>query len=206
MKPTLREEKKLWKKGYKFVIGLDEAGRGAIAGPLFAGGVILNSKIKIPSLRDSKKLSAQKREEIYEKIIKEKIKFAVSWVSPKTIDKINVLEATKLAMKRVVKKLLADFSQKEKIFLLIDGNFKLPISFSQKSIIKGDEKIISITLASIVAKVNRDRMMERYHKKYPQYGFLKHKGYPTKFHLKMIKKFGIFPFYRLTYKPIKDIF
>ena len=198
--PSFREEKKLWKKGYKCVVGLDEVGRGPLAGPVVAAAVILNKKqktknkkiqVKIKNLeklklRDSKKLSAKKREEFYKILTKHpQIKWGIGKVSEKVIDRINILEATKMAMKRAIKKL-----SKKPDYLIIDGNFKTDLPVLQKSIIKGDEKVFSCAAASIIAKVFRDRIMKREHKKYPKYGFDKHKGYPTKKHVKLLKKYG----------------
>ena len=201
--PNLREEKKLWRKGFKRVAGLDEAGRGPLAGPVVAAVVSLipNSKFLIPKLRDSKKLTAKKREEFYKLIVKSPFwEWGIGRVSEKVIDKINILEATKLAMKRAIKKL-----KRRPDFLILDGNFKINVDIPQKSIIKGDEKVFSCAAAGILAKVTRDRIMQRYHKKYPRYGFSKHKGYPTKFHLKMLKKYGPCKIHRKSFGPVKNL-
>ena len=199
----LREEKKLWKKGYKKVACLDEAGRGALAGPVVAAAVFINSKLqfKIKNLRDSKKLTPRAREKFY-KIFTTRpgIQWGIGRVSEKIIDKINILEATKLAMKRAVKKL-----NKKPDFLILDGNFKIDLPIPQKSIIKADEKVFSCSAASIIAKVTRDRIMERYHKKFPKYGFDKHKGYPTKLHLRRLKKYGPCKIHRMSFRPVKQI-
>ena len=197
--PNLTEEKKLWKKGYKRVACLDEAGRGPLAGPVVAAAVlILNTKYQIlnTKIRDSKKLSWKKREKLYKLITKSPfIEWGIGRVSEKVIDKINILEATKLAMKRAIKR----FKRKPD-FLILDGNFKINLPIPQKSIIKADEKIFSCAAASILAKVWRDRLMLRYHKKYPRYGFDKHKGYPTKYHFKMLKKYGPCVIHRKSFK------
>jgi ribonuclease HII len=212
MNPNLKEEKKLWKQGFKIIAGLDEAGRGPLAGPVVAVATVLklgnfkigkfieNYKLKIENLgvRDSKKLSAKQREEIYEKLVACKdIVWGVGIVSEKVIDKINILQATKLAMKKAIKKLYPDF-------LLIDGNFGLDIDIKQKSIIKGDQKVFSISAASIIAKVTRDRIMQKYHKKYLNYGFDKHKGYPTKAHFASLKKFGPCKIHRKSFYPVSS--
>ncbi len=184
--PNFNQERKLKRKGYKRIVGLDEAGRGPLAGPVVVSGVIFPESLIsfFKDLKDSKKISSRKREEILERVINDSnIEWEISKVYPKTIDKINILESTKLAMKRVVKKLKGDF-------LIVDGNFKILVNIPQKSVVKGDEKVISCSLASIIAKVKRDRMMDRYHKKYPQYGFNSHKGYPTKLHKERIKRNG----------------
>jgi ribonuclease HII len=205
--PNLKEEKKLWKKGYKVVVGLDEAGRGPLAGPVVAAAVsiIPNSKFQIPKLRDSKKLTLKKREEFF-KIITEtsNIKWGIGKVSEKVIDKINIFEATKLAMKRAIKSLERKLKRKAN-FLILDGNFKIDLKIPQKSIVRGDEKVLSCAMASIIAKVTRDRIMEKYAKKFPEYGFEKHKGYGTKFHLKMLKKYGPCKIHRRSFFPIAKI-
>jgi len=194
--PNFSEEKKLSKKGYKFIAGLDEAGRGPLAGPVVAATVMIldYKKIKnIKKINDSKKLSEKQRECLYKVLTKNKyIKWGVGIVSEKVIDKINILEASKLAMQKSIKKLHPDF-------LLIDGNFKINSDILQKSIIKGDSKVLSIAMASIIAKVTRDRIMKKYHKKYPKYGFLQHKGYPTKAHFANLRKLGPCKIHRRTF-------
>jgi len=205
--PNLKEEKKLWKKGYKVVVGLDEAGRGPLAGPVVAAAVsiIPNSKFQIPKLKDSKKLTLKKREEFFKIITKTpNIKWGIGKVSEKVIDKINIFEATKLAMKRAIKSLERKLKRKAN-FLILDGNFKIDLKIPQKSIIKGDEKVLSCAMASIIAKVTRDRIMEKYAKKFPEYGFEKHKGYGTKFHLKMLRKYGPCKIHRRSFFPIAKI-
>ena len=192
-------------------MGIDESGRGPLAGPVTAAAVtvgaakIKNQKLKIKNIlwriKDSKRLTAKKREKIYE-ILKNhpEIEWGIGRVSERVIDRINILQATKLAMIKAVKKLKiknalvrpSDGSRKKsKIdFLIIDGNFGIDLDIPQKSVIKGDEKVFLIKLASIIAKVTRDKTMLRYHKKYPQYGFDKHKGYGTRLHFQMLKKYG----------------
>ncbi|PIV42544.1 MAG: ribonuclease HII [Candidatus Nealsonbacteria bacterium CG_4_10_14_0_2_um_filter_40_15] len=198
--PNFQEEKKLRRKGFKRVAGSDEAGRGPLAGPVVAAAVIIqNTKYKIlnTKIRDSKQLSAKQRDKFYDLITKNKnIKWGIGVVSERIIDRINILEATKLAMAKAVKKLKVDF-------LLLDGNFKINSKILQKSIIKGDERVFSIAAASILAKVARDRIMVRYHKKYPRYRFDMHKGYPTKYHCKMIRKYGPCKIHRRSFAPIK---
>jgi ribonuclease HII len=216
MKSNLREEKKFWKKGYKGVIGLDEAGRGALAGPVVAGAVVIlktkikNQKLKIEKIlkeiKDSKQLSEKKREEFYKILTSHfQIDWAVAKVSEKIIDKINILEATKLAMKKAVKKLKTKNKKLKIDCLIIDGNFKIDLPYFQKSIIKADEKVFSCQAASILAKVFRDKLMKKYSKKYPQYGFEKNKGYLTKFHLKMLKKYGPCKIHRKSFEPLKAL-
>ena len=208
--PNFYQEKRLWRKGYKRVVCLDEAGRGPLSGPVIAVAVmtksnfkskILNFKSNFKGIKDSKKLSPKKREEIF-KILKNCpfIEWGIGRVSEKVIDKINILEATKLAMKKAIKKL-----KRKPDFLILDGNFKIDLKIPQKSIVKGDEKVFSCAAASIIAKVTRDKIMERYDKKFPHYGFSKHKGYPTKFHLKMLKKYGPCKIHRKTFGPVKRL-
>lgn len=219
MFPNLNEEKKFWKKKYDFVIGLDEVGRGAGAGPVVAAAVFLRrSKIKdgnffFRKIRDSKKLSVKKREKLFKEIVRSpSILWATGIVSEKKIDEINVLEGTKLAMKRALKNLKRKIrkllnneicDRKEKWILILDGNLKLNINIPQKSIIKADEKVLSCAIASILAKVKRDKIMERLAKIFPQYGFSSNKGYLTKFHCKMLKKYGPSSVHRQTFFPIK---
>jgi len=221
--PNFEEEKKLWKKGFKYVVGLDEAGRGPLAGPVVAAAVCCNFQFSIYNLEplrcnsaelsqsifnnpilnkinDSKKMTPKAREEIYEAITKHNhIRWGIGIVSEKIIDKINILEATKLAMQKALKKLKPDY-------LLLDGNFAINSIVRQKSIIKGDQIVFSISVASIIAKVTRDRLMEKYHKKYPKYGFDKHKGYGTELHIKMLKKYGPCKIHRKTFYPVSDYY
>lgn len=219
--PNLKEEKKLWKKSFKHVAGLDEAGRGPLAGPVVAAAVILktargetargrknktfkrnrNLKIKeaLREVNDSKKLSAKKREKLFKILANHPdIQWGIGIVSEKVIDKINIMEATKLAMKKAVAKLHPDY-------LILDGNLKLDLPLPQKAIIKADEKVISCAAASIIAKVSRDRIMAGYHKKFPKYLFLKHKGYPTKGHVRRLKKYGPSPIHRRSFGPVKSL-
>ena len=203
--PNFREESKLWRKGLSTVVGIDEAGRGPLAGPVVAGSVIIKNKNILcdKNIRDSKKLTPKKRLEIYNLLMKSsEIEWGIGIVSEKTIDRINVLEATKLAMKKSVVNLKKKIKSKKIDFLLLDGNFKIGTDRPQKSIIKGDNKVFSIAVASIIAKVTRDKIMEKYHKQYPLYGFNKHKGYGTKLHFKVLKKYGPCKIHRKTFKPV----
>jgi ribonuclease HII len=215
--PNFSEEKKLWRKGYKIVAGIDEAGRGPLAGPVIAVAIIVqNFKFQIlnfkansnfKNIKDSKKMTAKQRENVYRFLtMQPDIIFGIGKVSEKIIDKINILEATKLAMKRATMSLNSKLQTVncKKIqnieYLLIDGNFKInKLKMPQKSIIKGDSKVMSIAMASIIAKVTRDKIMEKYHKKYPDYGFDKHKGYGTKEHFSNLKNFGICKIHRKTF-------
>ena len=213
--PNFAEEKKLWRKGYKFVIGLDEAGRGPLAGPVVAAAVTVapnsflrlpSEKLLIPKVNDSKKLSPKRREELYKLITNNpSIEWGIGRVSEKIIDRINIKNAAELAMEKALKNLEKKM-RKRADFLLFDGNhlasLKLKI-YSLKLIVKGDAKVFSCAAASIIAKVDRDGIMEEYHRKYPQHRFDKHKGYPTKLHLKMLKKYGICQIHRKSFKPVK---
>lgn len=176
--------------------GLDEAGRGPLAGPVVAAAVILPKNIDIPGIKDSKKLSANKRTRLFETIKEKSSSYGLGIVEPEEIDRINILQATLKAMKIAVSSL--DVAPD---MLLIDGintikNMNLP----QKTITKGDSKCLSIACASILAKVTRDRIMEEYDKIYIKYNFKKHKGYPTKEHLELIKEHGICEIHRKTFK------
>jgi len=213
--PNFKEEKILWKRGYKIVVGIDEVGRGPLAGPVVAAAFCfkIDGDPGLRRIRDSKQLTAKQREKIYETLKNNSdAEWGIGRVSEKVIDKINILQATKLAMQKAVKDLEKNLKkwlvQKKcdrinfapNSFLIIDGNFGLDINIPQKSIIKADEKVFSVAAASIVAKVTRDRMMMNYHKKYPDYGFDKHKGYGTKLHRELIKKYSFCKIHRKSFR------
>ena len=218
---NLQTEKYYWKKGYKIIIGLDEVGRGPLSGPVTTAAVIINSKVKnqksklqlknqnfkilLKITRDSKKLSEKQREKIF-KLIKKcsYIKFSLSSVSAKIIDEINIDNATKRAMKNCLNKIIPKYNLKD-ILILVDGNKIIDknLKIKQIAIVKGDDKIFSIALASIIAKVTRDRKMKKLSLQYPEYYFHQHKGYGTKLHKKLIKKYGPCKIHRQSYKPIK---
>jgi len=206
---TLREEKNLWKKRYKRVAGIDEAGRGPLAGPVTACAVFVSDKFKISpelkKIKDSKKLTPKRREEFCNILKKHpQIKWGVANVSERVIDKINIFEATKLAMIKAIKNL--EKKSKRKIdFLILDGNFKINSKIPQKPIIKADDKVFSVMAASIIAKVSRDRIMQKFHKKYPRYKFTLHKGYPTELHFKLLKKHGPCKIHRKTFSPVRNL-
>lgn len=214
MKPTLNEEKKLWKLGYKYVVGLDEAGRGPLAGPVVAAAVMADLRFMIKDLRgvrDSKKLSERQREKLYQLIIKNKnIKYGIGECSEKIIDKINIKNAAELAMEKALYNLERKLKNLyyKKTFLIIDGNaiknLKLK-SYNLKLIVGADNKVFSVAAASILAKVTRDRIMQRYHRKYPKYHFDSHKGYPTKEHVKLLKKHGLSRIHRKTFSPCRGL-
>lgn len=207
--PNFALEKKLWTQGCRFITGLDEVGRGPLAGPVVAAAVCIDwksfgKKGQGPSffggINDSKKLTQKRREGWYSLLTKDPdIKWALGIVSEKIIDEINILEATKLAMKKALQKISVNPD-----FLILDGNFVLEdISVNQKSVIGGDGKVISVAAASIIAKVTRDRMMEKYHEKFPLYGFNEHKGYGTKKHFLALKTHGPCPIHRFSFDPVK---
>ena len=178
-------EKQAFESGYKIVCGVDEAGRGPLAGPVYAAAVVLPQNFIINGLNDSKKLSARKREFLYNEIIQNSLAFGIAFASETEIDEINILNATFLAMKRAVDelKLKPDIA-------LIDGNRSPKLDVPTKTIIKGDALSASIAAASILAKVARDRFMTDLSCEYPEYNFEKHKGYGTKLHVEAIKKYG----------------
>lgn len=192
-------ENDLFDKGLKLIAGVDEAGRGPLAGPVYAAAVIFPKGTVIEGINDSKKISAQKREELYEVIIEKALYYSISSVSPEEIDNINISNASMKAMGKAVLGL-----DKKPDYLLVDGNnFNQNLSIPYTCIIKGDSLSISIAAASILAKVSRDRLMVKYDSEYPEYGFLKHKGYGTKEHIEMIKKYGLTPIHRKTF--VKNI-
>ncbi len=195
MKPSFKEEKKWRKKGYRKVVGLDEVGRGSLSGPVVACAVAINgAKPRIKNIKDSKQLTAKQREEIYQALTNHpNVEWGIGLVSEKVIDRINILEATKLAMQKAVLKL------QRPDFLILDGNFGIASKVPQKSIIKADEKVFSCSCASIIAKVTRDRLMQRYDKKYPLYHLANNKGYGTKFHRSMLRRHGSCAIHRQTF-------
>ena len=198
--PLYKEEIRYFKK-FGIITGVDEAGRGPLAGPVVVAAVILDLKKEIPGLNDSKKLSEKKREELYDIITKEAICWEVKIVSPEIIDEINILQATLFGMEEAVLALKVKPN-----LCLIDGN-KIPkklVGFS-KAIVKGDAKIASIAAASILAKVTRDRLMHKLHEEFPQYNFKQNKGYPTKEHIAALDKYGILECHRKSYKPIQQL-
>ena len=168
-----------------YICGIDEAGRGPLAGPVVAGAVILPKGLKIPYLNDSKQLSEKKREELYDVIMEQAVSVGVGIVSPERIDEINILQATYEAMREAV----GTLSYRPDV-LLNDAVIIPELTIPQEKIIKGDAKSLSIAAASVIAKVTRDRMMKAYHELFPEYGFEKHKGYGSKEHIEMIQKIG----------------
>ena len=199
-------EQEALEKGYEFVLGVDEVGRGPLCGPVVTACCVLDPKKELLFLNDSKKLSEKKREIMSEAIKEEAICFAFGESSPQLIDEINILQATKQAMKEAIKacyeKLCAITGKEPGILVLIDGNQTIPgLSFPQRCIIKGDASSVSIAAASILAKVRRDHMMISYDEQYPGYGFAKNKGYGTKEHLEALESMGPTPIHRMTFVP-----
>lgn len=187
-------ENAAYKAGYEFVAGVDEAGRGPLAGPVFAAAVILRQGQQIAGVDDSKKLSEKKRETLYAKINEEAFACAIGMATCKEIDELNIVGATFLAMRRAI------FATSPKAdFVLVDGNLLPKIKTPAQAIVKGDSLSASIAAASILAKVERDRYMQRLAGKHPQYSFEKHKGYPTKAHYAAIEEYGIIAEHRLTF-------
>mgnify|MGYP002619569762 FL=1 len=192
--PTYEYEHKAYDSGFKCVCGIDEAGRGPLAGPVFAAAVVLPVDCEIPGLNDSKKLTEKKRDALFEVIIEKAIAYSIASASEKEIDEINILNATYLAVNRAF-----DGLSVKPDMALIDGNREPGVDAMQKTVVKGDSKSMSIAAASILAKVSRDRYMLEIAKLYPQYEFQKHKGYGTKLHYERIRENGISDVHRKTF-------
>ncbi|WP_182102500.1 ribonuclease HII [Niallia taxi] len=192
-------EMELWNSGINHVCGLDDVGRGALIGPTVVSGVILPKDFYLPGLNDSKALSKKQLAEFYDVITAQAVAIGIGVVSAEEIDQLNIYQASKKAMQIAVQslKITPDY-------LLIDA-MEIPSDIPQKSIIKGDQKSISIAAGSVIAKVTRDNMMKELGKAYPQYKFEKHMGYPTQEHLQAIKKYGILPEHRKSFGPVKEI-
>uniref|UniRef100_A0A7C3N9H6 Ribonuclease HII n=1 Tax=candidate division WOR-3 bacterium TaxID=2052148 RepID=A0A7C3N9H6_UNCW3 len=201
MKKNLRSfEEKWWSKNHYFVAGVDEVGRGPVAGPVVSAAVIFPENISIDGINDSKELTPEEREELFQIIMEKALAVGVAYTDNVVIDKINILQATYLSMKRALAKLkiVPDV-------VLVDG-YPIPdLLLKQESIIKGDSKSISIAAASIVAKVHRDRIMEFYGMEYPEYDFETNKGYATAKHIDIIIKKGPCEIHRKTFTPVKEI-
>lgn len=190
----LEFEKEALAKGYKSVCGVDEAGRGPLAGPVCAAAVILPEGVIIDGVNDSKKLSEKKRESLFDVIREQALSYSIAYATIDEIEEINILNATMLAMRRAIDGLdiKADYA-------MIDGNKIPPIDIDAECIVKGDAKSMSIACASILAKVSRDRLLYKYAEEYPMYGFDKHKGYGTKAHREAILKYGPCPYHRKSF-------
>ena len=187
-------ENEAYEKGYQYVCGVDEAGRGPLAGPVCAAAVILPKGLIIDGVNDSKKLTEKKREALFDVICESALAYSIVFADVAEIEEVNILRATMNAMKRAVEGLdvKADFAY-------IDGNTMPPIEIDGECVVKGDAKSMSVACASILAKVSRDRLMLKYAEEYPQYGFEKHKGYGTKLHTEALKEFGPCPVHRLSF-------
>ena len=190
----LEFEQKAIIKGYNHICGVDEAGRGPLAGPVCAAAVILPENTIIEGVNDSKKLSEKKREALFEVIKANAVSYSIAYSSVEEIESMNILNATMLAMKRAVEGLdiKADYA-------MIDGNRLPDLAIDSEFIIKGDAKSVSIACASILAKVSRDRLLYKYAEEYPEYGFDKHKGYGTKAHTQAIREYGPCPYHRMSF-------
>lgn len=190
----LEFEKEALAKGYKSVCGVDEAGRGPLAGPVCAASVILPEGVIIDGVNDSKKLSEKKRESLFDVIREQALSYSIAYATVDEIEEINILNATMLAMRRAI-----DGLEIKADYAMIDGNKIPPIDIDAECIVKGDAKSMSIACASILAKVSRDRLLYKYAEEYPMYGFDKHKGYGTKVHREAILKYGPCPYHRKSF-------
>ncbi len=194
-------ERTLIIKGYNNIAGTDEAGRGPLAGPVVAAAVIIPKDVTIPNLKDSKKLTKNQREELFEKIATSGAICSVGVIDNETIDRINILKASLLAMRKAIMSL-----EVSPDFILVDGSFTIPnIIVPQMALIGGDAICAPISAASIIAKVTRDRIMDRYQEIYPDYSFTNHRGYPTKRHLDELKNFGPTDIHRKTFRPVEKL-
>lgn len=190
----LKIEHKLNKKGYELVCGVDEAGRGPLCGPVVAAAVILPKDAHIEGVNDSKKLTEKRREKLYDDIMQNAVSVGVGVSDVDIIEEVNILNATKKAMLQAISNLKVNPE-----YVLVDGNQKIDTDIPLETVVKGDSKSESIAAASIIAKVTRDRLLIEYDKKYPEYGFAKHKGYGTKAHIEAIKKYGLTPIHRPSF-------
>lgn len=193
-------ERAAWGEGLELVAGVDEAGRGPLAGPVSVAAVILPHELELPHLNDSKKLSPERREELFEEIREKALAIGTALVDAKTIDRVNIYQATINGMYEAIFSL-----QPEPQKVLIDAVPLEGLNSPSQSIIKGDAKSASIAAASIIAKVTRDRLMDEYDKKYPEYGFAQHKGYGTARHIEALHKYGPCPIHRISFEPIKSM-
>lgn len=200
MENLYKYENELYDEGIKNIGGVDEVGRGPLIGPVVAACCVLPKGFKLEGLTDSKKLSEKKRDEYYKYLV-ENTTYGIGIVSPEEIDEINIYAASKKAMMLAIKEVRGKIDLEH---VLVDA-MPLELDIPSTSIIKGDAKSISIAAASVIAKVTRDKMMYDLDEKYPEYGFGKHKGYPTKAHLEAINKYGLIEGYRKTYGPVKKI-
>ena len=209
LKEIKKIEEELYSQGTTSIAGIDEAGRGPLAGPVVVACVVMPRDSMIEGVNDSKKVSEKKREKLYEEIIKEAIGYGVGIISQEEIDRINILNATKEGLTTAIKELEKDLKEKQREFdkpeiILVDALTKIDTDhIPYRSIIKGDAKSYSIAAASIIAKVTRDRIMRQWDEVYPMYGFEKHKGYGTAAHINAIKEYGLCPLHRRSF--VKNI-
>lgn len=192
-------ERNAYGRGFKVIAGLDEAGRGPLAGPVVAAAVVLPQDYINSEIKDSKQLSAKKREQLFKQIKTDALSIGLGVIEPSIIDKINILHASLLAMKEAVENLSIPVD-----YLLIDGIFKIKMDIEQETIVAGDSASVSVASASIVAKVSRDRIMDIYHRQYPQYNFCDNKGYATADHRKAILEFGCCKIHRRSFRPVRE--
>lgn len=197
--PTRFYEERAFRRGHRIIAGIDESGRGPLAGPVVAAAVILGKRKFENRIDDCKRLTPKSRFVAYREIVESSI-YSVAVINQNIIDRINIYNATKLAMEKAI----IGLSVKPD-YLLIDGRIRLSFRYKGHSIEQGDRRCLSIACASIVAKVWRDRIMERLHNIYPGYGFMSHKGYGTARHIKALKKYGPSPLHRLSFEPVKDM-
>ena len=195
----LKYEKELYEKGITLIAGVDEAGRGPLVGPVVAAAVILPVNYELAGLNDSKQLTEKKRNVFFEQIKKDAISYGIGVVDAMKIDEINILEASRLAMNIALDKL------EVKPEYIITDAMKLPNRENVMPLIHGDALSLNVAAASVLAKVTRDEIMYKLDKEHPEYGFAKHKGYPTKMHLENLEKYGILNNYRLSYRPVREI-
>lgn len=202
--PTLDLEKQLWKKGFKIVVGIDEAGRGPLAGPVVAGCVCITSKDQVVDIvRDSKKMTERQRNEAYDLIIQKSEGYGVGIVDAKRIDKVGIRQAVLEAMTKAVEQTEKMLKQKAE-YIIADGGIMMIEGYEMESINKGDLNHYSIAAGSVLAKVTRDRIMNQYANQFPKYGFEKHVGYGTKLHMDMIKKYGACEIHRMSFAPFSN--
>ncbi len=196
----LRPERESWAEGFCFIAGVDEVGRGPLAGPVVAAAVVFPRGAAYPAVNDSKQLRESERESLFEEIYAiPGIQAGIAEVDVETIDRINILNATHLAMRRAVEQL------EEVDFILVDGRPVKGLPLPSRAIVKGDSKSVSIAAASIIAKVHRDRLMTELDKAYPGYGFAEHKGYGTQRHLRALRELGVTPVHRKSFRPVREI-
>jgi ribonuclease HII len=203
---TFSFERELYRQGLGFVAGVDEAGRGPLAGPVVAACVLLPRDCVYQVFQDSKKLSARQRNQLFEVLQQNGALIGIGQAGPREIEQLNILQASLLAMKRAVAECTAANNGRAPNYLLVDGGFQIPTADPQLTLVKGESKSASIAAASIIAKVTRDRLMTEAHGHYPQYGFNRHQGYPTMEHRQAIRCHGPCPLHRRTFRGVVEFF